>query len=222
LARPEQAPGVAASAARDALDETLASGARALGVALDADARARLLDYVALLERWNRSVNLTAVRDPAEMVPRHLLDCLAVAPWVRGATLLDIGSGAGLPGLVLALARAELEVTLLDAALKRTRFLAHARERLGLDRVEVVRARLEDFDPARRFDTVTARASLPLPGLLAAAPGRLAAGGRLLAMLGRAPAAAPAVPPGHRLEVVRLAVPGLAAERHLAVLERTG
>lgn len=219
MAPSEKPAGATRIAGRDALEQSLATGAQALHVALDAAARQRLLDYLELLAHWNRRVNLTAVRDPAEMVTRHLLDCLAVASRVRGPRVLDVGSGAGLPGLVLAIACPQLEVTLLDAALKRTRFLLHARERLGLARVEVLRARLEELDPARRFDTVIARASLPLPRLLAAAPGLLAPGGRLLAMLGRAPAEAPAEPPGHRLEVVALRVPGLAAERHLGVLE---
>lgn len=210
--------GAPAGGSREALEQALEAGARELGVALAANARGLLLDYLALLERWNRSVNLTAVRDPAQMVPRHLLDCLAVAPWVGGPSLLDVGSGAGLPGLVLAVARPELRVTLLDSARKRTRFLLHARERLGLAGVEVVRARLEELDPGRRFDCVIARASLPLPQLLEQAAGRLAPGGRLLAMLGRAPAPAPAAPAGLRLEVVPLRVPGLDAERHLAVL----
>jgi 16S rRNA (guanine527-N7)-methyltransferase len=207
---------------REALRRTLRAGAEVLGVALDASARETLLDYLQLLERWSRSFNLTAVRDPAQMVHRHLLDCLAVVPFVRGRTLLDVGSGAGLPGLVLAVALPGLQVSLLEPSLKRTRFLHHARERLGLDTLRVVRARLDGLAPAPRFDVLTARASLSLEALLAAAPARLAPGGRLLAMLGRAPVAPPAPAPGYRLQLVRLHVPGLGAERHLAVLQAPG
>jgi 16S rRNA (guanine527-N7)-methyltransferase len=217
--RPRAEAGIAD---HEALDGALASGAKALGVTLGASARDTLLDYLALLESWSRSFNLTAVRDPAQMVPRHLLDSLAVVPWVHGRTLLDVGSGAGLPGLVLAVALPGLQVSLLDPSLKRTRFLLHARDRLRLDGLRVVRARLDELGIVQRFDVVTARASLPLPQLLAAAPRWLAPGGRLLAMLGRVPVELPVPAVGYRLEVIRLQVPGLAAERHLAVLRAPG
>ena len=194
---------------------TLAAGARDLGVALDDDRRRLLLEYLALLAHWNRSFNLTAVRDPARMVPRHLLDSLSLVPLLTGRRLLDVGSGAGLPGLVLAVAVTSLEVTLLDASGKRTRFLLHACHSLGIGNVTVVRERLESYRPARAFDVVTSRASLPLEVLLEAAPPLLAPGGRLLAMQGRAPEPAPRPPAGFRLRIRALQVPSLEARRHV-------
>lgn len=204
------------------LVRTLGHGAAALGVRVEAGQRDALLAYVALLERWNRAYNLTAVRDPSQMVVRHLLDSLSIAPLVRGDTLLDVGSGAGLPGLVLAVALPQLSVTLLDPSLKRTRFLAHAVHELGLGNVSVIRARLEQFEPASGgIDTVTSRAALGLELLAAQAPRLLARGGRLVAMLGRAPAPAalPRLARGWQLELVPLRVPGIDAARHAAVLD---
>jgi len=205
------------------LGTDLEAGTTALGLDLGQGQRQALLDYLALLARWNRAYNLTAVREPAQMVTRHLLDCLAVAPLVHGARVLDVGSGAGLPGIILAVAFPRLEVKLLDASLKRTRFLTHAVRELGLGaRVEVLRERLETHAPGSSYDTVVSRASLPLPALVAAAPALLAPGGRLLAMLGRADAAGEvAPPPGYVLRLQALDVPGLAATRHAAILEAT-
>ncbi len=205
------------SAGTDA-DRVLARGAGALGVELDAGRRALLLDYLALLARWNRAYNLTAVRDPAEMVVRHLLDCLAVAPLVRGPALLDVGSGAGLPGLVLAVALPGLHATLLDPSLKRTRFLTHAVHSLAIGTVSVRRGRLEDVIAPPRYDTVVSRATLKLDALVAAAPALLAPAGRLVAMLGKAPEAVPAIPPGFHLDTVPLRVPGAAGPRHAALM----
>lgn len=203
------------------LGADLEAGATALGLDLEQGQRQALLDYLALLARWNRAYNLTAVREPTQMVTRHLLDCLAVAPLLHGARVLDVGSGAGLPGIVLAVAFPRLEVMLLDASLKRTRFLTHAVRELGLGtRVEVLRARLESLAPGAGFDTVVSRASLSLPALMAAAPALLAPGGRLLAMLGQAHLARNvAPPPGYVLRLQPLDVPGLAATRHAAILE---
>lgn len=204
---------------RPGLARALARGVSELELSLDSEAADRMLDYVELLRYWNRSFNLTAVRDPAQMVSRHLLDSVALLPWVRGPALLDVGSGAGLPGLVLAMARPHLDVTLLDPALKRTRFLSHAVRTLALPRVRVVRARLQDYAPGFGFDTVTARASLALEVLLQAAPALLTPGGHLLAMQGRATQPIPPPPAGGRVQRVRLRVPGVAAERHLMVVQ---
>jgi 16S rRNA (guanine527-N7)-methyltransferase len=201
------------------LARSLARGAEELELHLSPGQRDRLLAYLALLARWNRTYNLTAVRDPAQMVPRHLLDCLSLVPLLHGERLLDVGSGGGLPGLVLAVAVPTLDTTLLDASLKRTRFLNHAVQTLGIANVRVVRARLEAYCAGACFDTVTARASLSLASLLESAPRLLASGGRLLAMLGRAPAPAPRAPPGFSLRIAQLRVPSLDAQRHVAVLE---
>lgn len=197
-------------------------GAASLGVSLDAAQRDALLAYLTLLEHWNRAYNLTAVRDPAQMVPRHLLDSLSIVPLVHGRTLLDVGSGAGLPGLVLAVALPRARVTLLDPSLKRTRFLDHVVQGLGLSNVVVARARLQDHVPACPVDTMTSRAALALERLLAAAPPLLARGGRLVAMLGRAPPVSelPRVPQGWRMELIPLHVPGVDGARHAAIVQR--
>lgn len=199
----------------------LEHGAAALGVPLDTGQRERLLAFLRLLERWNRAYNLTAVRDPAQMVARHLLDSLSIAPLLHGRTLLDVGSGAGPPGLVLAVARPHAQVTLLDPSLKRTRFLTHAVQELGLGNVSVVRARLEEHAPGGAVDNVTSRAALGLDRLAAQAPRLLAPGGRLVAMLGRAPPAGTlTMPPGWHLELRPLRVPGVDGARHAAIVCR--
>lgn len=192
----------------------------ALGLTLPADAERRLLDYLRLLAKWSSAYNLTAVRDPSEMVTRHLLDSLAVAPHVRGPEVLDIGTGAGLPGIPLALALPEFAFTLLDSNAKKTRFVTQAVAELGLTNVCVVNARAEDFHPPRPFATLIARAFASIPDMLAACAHLCAPGGRILAMKGKLPEDELAALPGPWRVVVaeRLAVPGLQATRHLVII----
>ncbi|QKT03611.1 16S rRNA (guanine(527)-N(7))-methyltransferase RsmG [Ectothiorhodospiraceae bacterium 2226] len=195
----------------------LAHGLQALGLAVDADAQAKLLDYVALLARWNRTYNLTAVRDPLEMVTRHLLDSLAVLPYLRGPRIVDVGTGAGLPGIPLAIAAPDHRYTLLDSNGKKTRFVTQAAAQLGLTQVEVVQARVEDYVPDAPFDTVVTRAFAELPRALAVAGHLCRTGGTFLAMKGAAAhAEAEGLPAGYRLRGVRaLTVPGLDAQRYV-------
>ena len=136
------------------LQARLRRGAEQLQVPLTDASCARLLDYLGILERWNRTWNLTAVRSVDEMVSRHLLDCLAVAPFLHGRRVLDVGTGAGLPGIALAVAEADRQFVLLDSNGKKTRFVQHAVGRLGLQNVEVVRSRVEDYRPPESFETV--------------------------------------------------------------------
>ena len=152
------------SAVDDELDlrRQLVSGAAELGIALGARQVEDLLGYLRLLEHWGRAYNLTSVKEPGERVTRHLLDSLAVAPYVRGERCLDVATGAGLPGLVLAVADGGRAWTLLDSAGKKTRFCRQVVLELGLKNVEVVQSRVEDFRPDRPYDTVTARAWAPL------------------------------------------------------------
>lgn len=211
----------------EALAARLRPGLAGLGFAaadLPADLPGRLADYLALLARWNATVNLTAVRDPLEMVARHVLDSLAVDPWVFGPRVLDAGTGAGLPGIPLALLRPGDRFTLLDAAAKRTRFLRHAVARLGLTNVTVVQARVEDYDGAEGFDTVVSRAFAAIGEFVAAAGHLCRPGGTLLAMKGTLPAAElAALPAGWRVAALgRVSVPGLAAERHAVLLSGPG
>jgi len=205
---------------RETLRKRLDAGLSALGIALDDRAIARLLDYVDLLERWNAAYNLTAVRDPAEMVTRHLVDSLAILPYVSGATLADLGSGAGLPGIPLAIAAPARETLLVDSNGKKARFLREAVRRLDLEHVRVAESRVEDV--AGTFECITARAFASLADMLGWGGHLLAPGGVWLAMKGRVDAAElDAVPAGFRVErIVALRVPGLDAERHLVVLRR--
>jgi 16S rRNA (guanine527-N7)-methyltransferase len=177
----------------------------------------RLLDYLALLVKWNRAFNLSAVRDPEAMVSRHLLDSLAILPWVRDGRVLDVGSGAGLPGIPVALARPQVRVTLLDSNGKKARFLRQVQLELGLANAEVVEARVEAYAPAVPFDAITSRAFAQLQEFVALTRPLLAADGRWLAMKGRLDENELTELGGEqvKLQVHRLAVPGSIAERHL-------
>lgn len=200
--------------------DTLAAGLAALGLPLDEGARARLLAYRDELARWGRAHNLTGVRDPERMVPVHLLDSLALAPLVRGARVADVGSGGGLPGVPLAIARPDLEVTLIEPRARRALFLAHIARTLALGNVIVERCRAEDAPPGARYDTVVTRAFGTLAEFVAAAGPLCAQGGSLLAAKGRDPRAeTAALPPGWRAEILPLVVPGIDGERHAVRLE---
>ena len=205
---------------RESLRQRLCAGISDLGLELDDAAIERLLAYVELLERWNAAYNLTAVRDPAEMVTRHLLDSLAILPHVQGATLADLGSGAGLPGIPLAIAAPEREILLVDSNGKKARFLREAVRRLGLARVRVAESRVENVEGS--FDCVTARAFASLAEMLGWGGHLLAQDGIWLALKGRFPQdELAAVPEDFRVDdVIALHVPGLDAERHLVVAKR--
>jgi 16S rRNA (guanine527-N7)-methyltransferase len=203
------------------LDAPLRAGLAAL--ALPGELAPPLLAYLDLLARWNRSYNLTAVRDPREMVPRHLLDSLAMDAYLDGiASLADLGTGPGLPGIPLAIARPQLRVTLVEANGKKARFLREAVRTLGLANAEVAESRIEALDRTGAFDAITARALATLPQILAFGGHLLAPGGRLLAMKGARPdEEIAALPRGWRLQTLhRLTVPGLDGERHLVVVGR--
>ncbi len=206
--------------ARDALHARLEQGVAALKLTLPADAVSRLLDYQALLERWNAAYNLTAVRDPADMITRHLLDSLAILPHVRGATLADLGTGPGLPGIVLAIAAPGREILLVDSNGKKVRFLREAIRALRLDGVRAVQSRVEDVQG--QFDCITARAFASLADMLGWGGHLLAPDGIWLAMKGKRPDDELAgVPPAFAVRSMHaLQVPGLDAERHLLVLGR--
>ena len=207
--------------ARAALQTKLEQGIEALGLKLPADAAGRLLDYLALLERWNAAYNLTAIRDPAEMVSRHLLDSLAVLPYVQGDTLADLGTGPGLPGIPLAIAEPGRRVLLVDSNGKKVRFLREAIRSLKLEGVQAVQSRVEEVQG--QFDCVTARAFASLADMLAWGGHLLAPRGIWLAMKGKAPEEElPGVPSAFDVRSIHaLAVPGLgAAERHLVILGR--
>ncbi|MBB6600427.1 16S rRNA (guanine(527)-N(7))-methyltransferase RsmG [Luteimonas sp. MC1825] len=186
---------------------------------------APLSAYLDLLARWNRTYNLTAIRDPGDMVTLHLLDSLAMHAHVRDvASLADLGTGAGLPGIPLAIALPALQVTLVESNGKKARFLREAVRTLGLANARVAECRAEAVDQPGAFDAITARAMATLPDILAAGGHLLTPEGRLLAMKGARPEAEIAALTGDwALEAVHpLAVPGLDAERHLVVVRRAG
>lgn len=192
-------------------------------LALDPALAAPLLDYLALLARWNATYNLTAIRDPRQMLTKHLLDSLAMQPFVRGlTTLADLGTGPGLPGIPLAIATPALHVTLVESNGKKARFLREAVRRLGLGNASVAESRIEAFRPAAAFDVITARALATLPQILALGGHLLGPHGRLLAMKGADfDAELAALPDGWRaLAVHPLRVPGLAGQRHLVEIAR--
>jgi len=197
----------------------LERGIDELALALPAGAAEQLLAYAELLTKWNRTYNLTAIRDPLEMVSRHLLDSLAVLPHLPmsdGAAIADVGSGAGLPGIPLAIARSEWRVTLNDSSQKKAAFLRQAAIELGMRNVETYEGRVETWRPTTRFAVVVSRAFADLAEFIAKCRHLVAPGGVLAAMKGAAPAAQDA-----QCRVVELKVPLLDARRHL-VLCRVG
>ena len=200
----------------------IAEGATAMGLELDGDAIGKLAAYLELVEKWNRVHNLTAVREPSQMVTLHLLDSLSIAPHVAtAATLLDVGTGAGLPGIPLAIARPSMRVTLLDSSHKKCAFLQQAKTELALANVEVVCDRVENWKPAQRFDVVVSRAFSDLVDFVEQAKHLVAPGGRLMAMKGVYPFEEIArMPATHRVaQVIELRVPRLEASRHVVLVE---
>lgn len=204
------------------LDSQIAGGLSDMKIELPADARQRFVDHLRLIEKWNRIHNLTAVRETEQMVVLHLLDSLSLLPHLGAAhTLADVGTGPGFPGIPLAIARLELQVTLLDSSHKKCAFLEQAKGELKLTNVTVVCDRVEQWKPARLFDAVVSRAFAELPDFVAQAKHLVAPGGRLLAMKGVYPFEEIArVPASHRVaQVLELHVPSLDAKRHLVFLE---
>jgi len=204
--------------------EILATGMAALGLDALPDVLAKLLDYRDLLMKWNRAYNLTAVKDPQEAIVWHLLDSLAILPWVgREGCLLDVGSGGGLPGIPLAIASPSLAVTLVDSIGKKVTFQRQAAIELGLANVKSWQGRIEDFSVPEGFDRIVSRAFADLAQFVTLTRPLLKEGGCWLAMKGKKPdAEIAALPKDVRVEaVIPLAVPGLAASRHLLIL-RTG
>lgn len=199
----------------------LHAGLIALG--LDADALAPpLLAYLALLHRWNHTYNLTAIRDPEEMVTRHLLDSLAMHAYVSQGTLADLGTGPGLPGIPLAIAHPALRVTLVESNGKKARFMREAVRQLKLDNARVAESRAEALNEPAAYDALTARAMDTLAGIIEVGGHLLKPGGALLAMKGVRPdEEIAALPAGWQAEAVHpLQVPGLVGDRHLVVVRK--
>ena len=202
------------------LENRLQRGCDALGLQCDAGQRQQLLAYLQLLHKWNAAYNLTAVRDPAQMVTRHLLDSLAVAPYLPAGKAIDVGTGAGLPGVPLAILLPQRQFALLDSNGKKTRFLFQVKTALSLDNMQVHHQRVESFQPSGSYDVVLSRAYASLRDMVSSCRHLLGPGGRFLAMKG-------SLDPGELeqvaascevLAVHALAVPGLDEQRHLLEL----
>jgi len=198
----------------------LCAQARELGVPLDASMAEKLLHLLEELKQWNRAYNLTSIESHAAMVSAHLLDSLSASAELAGSRIADLGTGAGFPGLPLAIANPQRHFTLIDATAKKVRFVSHAARALGLSNVEAVHARAEALGELEPFDTVVARAVAPLPKLASLARPLSRGGARLVAMKGQRPTAElTKLPADWELLVVReVAVPGLDAQRCLVSL----
>ena len=198
---------------------TLAAGLTALGIALPEAAQLKLLAFRDLLLKWNRTYNLTALRDPQQVISHHLLDALAILPHVGAGPLLDVGSGGGLPGIPLAIARPDLSVTLVDTVQKKATFLQQAAIELELKSVAVHHARVEEM--RGQYAQISSRAFAELARFISLTHHLLAPGGRWLAMKGARPDdEIKALPAGSAVAaIIPLAVPGLDAERHLIILK---
>jgi 16S rRNA (guanine527-N7)-methyltransferase len=202
---------------------TLLDGTRALALELDETQLARLVAHLDLLDEWNARMNLTAIRDRPSQLTKHLLDSLTVQPYLSGERIADVGSGAGFPGIPLAIVEPHRQFTLIESTGKKCRFLEHVRDTLKLKNVTVVQSRAESYKPDRRFDTVLARAVGPVADLVKVAGPLVVGGGRLLAMKGRYPEQELAARlDGWKVAAVHpLSVPGLGEERHLVELCRS-
>lgn len=201
----------------------LERGVKTLGLALPASGCEQLLRYTALLAKWNRTYNLTAVRDPLAMVSHHLLDSLAVLPHLAfapaGARVADVGSGGGLPGIPLAIARPDWHVALVESNEKKASFLQQAKIELNLPNVEIQARRVETWHPAERFAIVVSRAFAELADFVAACKHLVAPGGVIAAMKGKDPRDEVARVSGYRCKVIALDVPAVEGERHLVLCE---
>ena len=195
----------------------LAQGIASMGLAVSDEAQQKLLDYLALLQKWNKVYNLTAVRDPLEMVTLHLLDSLSVLPYVNSKNILDVGSGGGLPGIVLAICKPELQVTTIDTVQKKVIFMRQVKGELGLDNLTPVHARVENFKPGQPFEIVISRAFSEIALFVQLTKHLIAENGQWLAMKGIMPADELEGLPLTPVQVIALKVAGLDAERHLLV-----
>ncbi len=200
----------------------LDTGLRSLGIAMGADARQRLLTFAAMVERWNRTFNLTAIRDPRRIMTHHMLDSLAVVPYLPPGSMADVGSGGGFPGVPVAIADHSRPITLIDSNSKKAAFLRQATIELPLKNVSVHEGRVEGWQPEAPFDVVISRAFADLSQFIGACRHLLKADGEWIAMKGAMPEAEIAMlPPDLEVrDVIRVAVPELEAERHLIRIVR--
>ena len=201
-------------------DRLLREGLERLRISLPEADVAQLCRYVELLGKWNRSYNLTAVRDPGEVVTRHILDSLSILPWASEGTLLDVGAGAGLPGIPLAIASPELDVTLVDGAGKKVRFMNHVVRQLALANVHPLHVRVEELESDAPFNAITSRAFSSLEAFARAVRHLAGVQTSLLAMKGQFPREEIDALPDWVMvgSVEKIDVPGLHENRHLVIM----
>ena len=202
----------------------LTAGIAEMGLDVSLEAQQKLLQYLSLLSKWNKVYNLTAVRDPLEMVTLHLLDSLSVLPHIQARSLLDVGSGGGLPGIVLAICLPQLKVTTIDTVQKKTIFMRQVKGELGLNNLDVVHARVENYQLGEKFEAIISRAFSEIPLFIKLTRHLLINNGQWLAMKGVVPHQELVFEELKSLEIksnkiISLKVAGLNAERHLIILE---
>ncbi|MBL8200998.1 MAG: 16S rRNA (guanine(527)-N(7))-methyltransferase RsmG [Chromatiales bacterium] len=204
------------------MEDLLRQGLPELGIPADDALVTAFAGYLRLLAQWNENINLTGIRELADMVPLHILDSLTARPFLKGQRIVDVGCGAGLPGIPLALTEPARHFTLVDGTLKKIRFVQQAIADLGLANAEALHARIEDHKPVPLYDTAICRALSSLPDFVRRAGSVVAPGGQLLAMKGRLPAEEiRALPKGWRLAAVTpVKIPGVDAERHIIQVVR--
>ncbi|KTD52050.1 glucose inhibited division protein B GidB [Legionella quinlivanii] len=199
------------------IEKELEKGLQQLGLSVSPEP---LLNYLMLLQKWNKAYNLTAIRDLPAMLSKHLLDSLAISPWLQGPRLIDVGTGAGLPGIPLAIAHPHLQVSLLDSNGKKIRFLQEVKRQLDLSNIEIIESRVENYKPATGFDTVISRAFSDLSQMISWTKHLLASGGIWLAMKGRYPEIElSTIDQGYK--VIPYSVPGLDGERCCIIIANT-
>lgn len=195
----------------------LIDGIEFLGLSNEVEKLERLLQFIALIEKWNKAYNLTAIRDKEEMARLHILDSLAILPHLHGKRLIDIGTGAGLPGIPLAIFRPDMEFVLLDSNAKKTRFVQQAILELKLKNVSVIHSRVESYQPSEKFDSVTCRAFADMSDILKLTAHLFNENGMLLAMKGQQPDEELAAL-NQEYRIVPIVVPNIEAERCLVCI----
>ncbi|ODB34861.1 16S rRNA (guanine(527)-N(7))-methyltransferase [Pseudoalteromonas sp. BMB] len=191
-------------------------------IELSEQQKQQLVEYVQLLDKWNKAYNLTSVRDPKEMMVKHIMDSLVVAPHLTGSNYIDVGTGPGLPGMVLAIARPDINFVLLDSLGKRVRFLMQVKHGLGIENVTPVQSRVEEYQPSVKLDGVLSRAFASLQDMIQWCSHLIDNQGVFLALKGQYPAdELEQLPNGVSLsQDISLVVPKLEGERHLIILSK--
>ena len=208
---------------RNSLSQVLAEGIAEMQLEVSPEQQGRLMDYLALMFKWNSVYNLTSLRDPMQMVTHHLLDSLAAVPaFVQANNVLDVGSGGGLPGIVLAIVRPDMKVSMIDTVHKKTAFLTQVKAELGLANVTVYTMKVQELEVSDKFDVITSRAFADLSDFVNWSSHLLAEGGRYIALKGVAPEdERQRLPAEWRVSGLQpLQVPRLGAERHLVFIEK--